>query len=180
MVGADDQAVVRAGHRVLGDHALPGLDVAVYEVLVVGVAEVHAGGQRCLERGSARGLDVHGQHVVGPDEGERELGVVPVGLDAVGQPHRVEPRLVSGGLGPIDGVPAHPAGGGGVHAAAEAEHKGAQTGGGQPLREESHPAFDLLLGLEGLGDLEFPGDILLQGDGRRLAHFRSLFRFTKC
>ena len=59
-----------------------------------------------------------------------------------------------------------------------AGHHATERYGVQALGEEGHPALDLLLGVEGLRDLEFPGDLLLQGDVRRLAHVCSSVRST--
>ncbi|GAA2770002.1 hypothetical protein GCM10019017_09130 [Streptomyces showdoensis] len=112
----------------------------------------------------------HGQDLVGADEAEGELGVALVGLDAVGQPHGVEDGLVAGCAGALDGELAEPSGGGGVDAAADAEDQGAQTGGGEALGEEGHPALDLRARVEGLADLELTGDPLLQGGGLRVGH----------
>ncbi|CCB72486.1 protein of unknown function (plasmid) [Streptantibioticus cattleyicolor NRRL 8057 = DSM 46488] len=170
VIRAHHQAVVRARHRVLGDHALPCLDVAVHEVLVTRVTEDRAAGQHRLQRGVARGLHVHGEHLVGPDELQRQPRVLLVRLHAVRQPHREERGLPSRGADPLDRELAQPARRRGVHPAADAQHQRTQPRDGQLTGEEGHPALDLLPRLEGRAHPEIPGDLQLRGYGRLVGH----------
>ncbi len=160
MVRADDEPAPAAGNRVLGHHPLAGLDVAEHEVALGVVGEREAGGDDAVERRVARGPDVDGQHDVGLDRVEDELGGVLVLLPAVGEAYGDEARLaprVAQRL-PAGGDPAEGPGGRRVHTAADPEHERAGAGGDQQVGEETGAAPGLRGDLECRGHAELPRD----------------------
>ena len=90
VVGANDEQAEFARDRVLGDHAHARFDIALVEVaellLVETVRDFARERRRC-------GLDIDGDALVRLDEVERELRVVLVRLDAVGETDRDERGL---------------------------------------------------------------------------------------
>lgn len=148
MIGAaDDQQVRVTGDRVLGDHALAGLHVALHESRTW---DPVAGFELRLETVGA-GLDVEGDDLVGVDERQRELRVRLVGPHPVRKAARGERGAAAVLAHPLDGELAEPPGERGVLAAADPEHEAVRVGLGQVLDEELNPALDLGGGVD-LGD----------------------------
>ncbi len=161
MVRADHDARARARHRVLRDHPLPRLDVAVHEVLMRVVRELAAAGYERGEHGIGGRPDIDGQAFVRTNERERLLRVRLVVLRAVRQPHRDEPRLVLLRAQPFDGELREAPRNRRIDAAADAEYIRFQAAVTQIVGEESDAAFDFLLGVEILRDVHFLDDALL-------------------
>jgi len=163
LVGADDEEAARARDGELRDHPLPGLDVALDVVVVLG-RHAEAGAGEAVPEGVHGRCDVDGQGLVGPDELERTLGVLLVPLEPVGQPHGDERRVAASGPDAFAGQLGEPPAEGTVHPAADAEHVPLGAGGREVTGQESDATLDLAGRVEGGGvdDLEFGGDAPLQ------------------
>lgn len=170
VVGADDEQPPLARERVLGDHPLPGLDVALVEV---GQAVHTERGRDVRRRGVGGGADVHAHGAVRGDEPEGGLRVVLVGLLPVGQAHgdelhvaRVRVPGVGGAAQLLDGELAEAPGQRRVLAPGDAEDEPARVGGEEVVGEEGHPALDLGGGVDVGFDAQLVDDRLAEGAGR--------------
>jgi len=165
LVRAHHQHVARAGDRVLRDHALARLHVALHEV-VLRVADREPRGEHLVPHAVRGGADVHGVDLVGPDDVERLLRVVLVRLHAVRQPHRDEACVAPGGADPLAGELAQQSAHGRVHATRDPQDETLRPRVRQVLGEETDAALGLASGVEVPHHLEFRDDAPLQGPVR--------------
>ncbi|MDT4849183.1 hypothetical protein FQZ97_832960 [compost metagenome] len=163
MVGADHEAVVRAGHRELRNHALARLDVAEHEVFVRRIAKrLPARAQRGQHR-IGGGADVHRQQAVGADHRQPGLRLGLVALHAVGQAHRDEGGVAAFGAQLLDRALREAAGGQRIDAAADAQHQRLQAGAAQVVGEEVGAPREFGGGIEDGRHVQGRDDLALRG-----------------
>jgi hypothetical protein len=163
VVGADDDAVVRARHRELRHHALARLDVAQHEVFVGGVAELQVAGLQRGQHAVGRGADVHRDGAVGLDDGERGLRLGLVLLHAVGQAHGDEGGVAAFGAQLLHRALRQAAGGERIDAAADAQHQRLQAGLLQVAGQKVDAALQFKGGIEDGRDMQRRDDLALRG-----------------
>src|SRR5690606_30460068 len=163
MVCAHHQAMARAGHRVLRDHALASLDVAQQEVLMVDIAKLNLGSKNCLQHGVARGLDIYPDDFIGGDDAKSSLRVGFVSLLAIRQAHGEESyiaplssHLFYRSLGQASSDTR-------IHASANTQHQCLCACGNQVVGKKLYTAFYFVLGIEGRADMQVGDNVALYG-----------------
>ena len=163
VVGAHHQAVAEVGHRVLGQHPRPGLDVALDEVRE-GRRRLQAVDPHLVHQALDAVGNVASAHRVGAYEVEASLGITFIRLLPIRQAHGDETGLLPRGAHLLHRQLAQAAGGQGIHPTTDAQYQGAAAGLAQYLLDKGHTPGDL----GGLAtanqlpiDAQFPGDACL-------------------
>lgn len=173
VVGAHDEEPQLPGQGVLGDHALPGLEVPAVEIAEAFLAE-HTG-DFCF--GGARRLgDVDRHAVVGLDESERPLRIVFVRLDPVGKSDGPELRVPAAGAVLLYGELGQAASQRRILAAGDSQHETAGSGGGKVVNEKGAPPQNFLCRIDPPANMQGGGDVLADFFGRRRHDFTLMER----